>query len=308
MPTKIEKDAVSGVGSTRDAVSGATKDAVTGVGTTGHEWDGIEELNNPLPKWWLYVFYATIVWSIGYWVLYPAWPTGSGYTAGLLGYDQRQVLAGDVAAAREAQAGLRARIQEASLDEIEGDADLLNFAITGGRFAFAENCAGCHGAGGAGAEGYPALADDDWLWGGTVDDIALTIAHGIRSGTDEARFSQMPRFGADGILDRAQISAVADHVLSLSAPSAATGGDAPGAAIYAENCAACHGDAGEGSREMGAPRFDDLIWLYGGDKAAVVESISNARFGVMPAWAQRLDPVTIKQLSVYVHTLGGGER
>lgn len=292
MPTKIEKDAVSG------------------VDTTGHEWDGIRELNNPLPKWWLYAFYATIVWSIGYWVLYPAWPTGGGYTEGLLGYDQRAVLAGEVAAAREAQAGFRARIQDASLDEIEADPDLLNFAITGGRFAFAENCAGCHGAGGAGAPGYPVLADDDWLWGGTVDDIALTIAHGIRADNDETRFSQMPRFGADGILERARIADVADYVLSLSAAPDAAPADPvpPGAAIYAENCAACHGDAGEGSRDMGAPRLDDRIWLYGGDKAAVIESIANARFGVMPAWAQRLDPVTIKQLSVYVHTLGGGER
>jgi cytochrome c oxidase cbb3-type subunit 3 len=290
MPTKIEKD------------------AVTGTDTTGHEWDGIKELNTPLPKWWLYVFYATIVWSVGYWVLYPAWPSASGHTAGILAYNSREEVAKDMAAARAAQGGTRTKLAAASFDEIQGDPDLLNFAIAGGRSAFAENCAACHGAGGAGRKGYPALGDDDWLWGGKADEIAFSIQHGIRSTSDETRLSEMPRFGADGILTKAQINDVVEHVMSLGGRGADAAAAGRGAPLFADNCAACHGEKGEGNRELGAPRLDDAIWLYGGDKASLVETVTNARAGVMPTWATRLDPVTIKQLAVYVHTLGGGEK
>jgi len=288
MPTKIEKDAVSG------------------VETTGHEWDGIKELNNPLPRWWIYTFYATIAFSLLWVVLYPAIPTLSGHSPGTLGYTQRTAVEARLAAARAAQAPMLNRIAAASLEQIRSDPALAAFAQAGGRIAFAENCAGCHQAGGAGARGFPNLADDDWLWGGSLDAIQQTIAHGIRNADERSRNSAMPRFGVDGILTAAQIADVADHVLSLSG-AAAGAGAARGASLYAENCAACHGEAGEGNREQGAPRLGDRIWLNGGDKPAIVRMIANPAMGVMPAWSARLDAATVKMLAVYVHALGGGE-
>lgn len=288
MPTKIEKDIVSG------------------TDTTGHEWDGIKELDSPLPKWWIYVFYATIAWSLVYYVLYPAWPGISGYTKGVFGYSQRVEIQERMTAAAARQAPFVNRIRAASLDEIRKTPDLLNFSIAGGRAVFAENCAGCHGAGGAGLKGYPNLADDNWLWGGTLEAIHQTIAYGIRSGHDQARNSEMPRFGADGLLTPAQIDQLTQFVLSLSGK--ATGPDAAaGAPLFAENCVACHGEKGEGNAEFGAPRLNGNIWLYGGDAASVRQSIHGSRRGVMPAWAGRLDEATVKMLAIYVHALGGGQ-
>jgi cytochrome c oxidase cbb3-type subunit 3 len=283
MPTKIEKD------------------SVTGTETTGHEWDGIKELNTPLPKWWLHVWYATIIWSAIYFVLYPTIPG----IKGLMGYSQREEVVERIAEARARQGENRERIAAAPLEEIKADADLLNFAMTGGRAAFADNCAPCHAAGGAGRPGYPILADDNWLWGGSLEEIHQTLLHGIRAGNDETRESDMPAFGADELLEKEQIDQVADYVLALSQQTASA--DTPGAEIYAENCASCHGEAGEGGREYGAPRLANQIWLYGGEKEDVVSQITRPRHGVMPAWADRLDDTTIKMLTVYVHALGGGE-
>lgn len=285
------------------------KDPVSVTETTGHEWDGIRELDNPAPKWLMYLFYATIVWAIGYWVLYPAWPNlmGDGYTKGVLGYSQRTDIAGRLTAHRADQAGLRGAIAQASLEEIRANPDLLSFALAGGRVAFGDNCAACHGAGGAGNPGFPALVDDEWLWGGSLADIQHTILHGIRNADPDSRYSEMPKFGADGILKRGEIADVAEFVLSLSGRATDPLSATRGQPIYEAQCAACHGAAGEGMREMGAPRLNDRIWLYGGSKEKIVESITNARFGVMPAWSGRLDEATIKQLTVYVHALGGGE-
>ncbi|HYE01586.1 MAG TPA: cytochrome-c oxidase, cbb3-type subunit III [Alphaproteobacteria bacterium] len=283
------------------------KDDVTGRATTGHEWDGIKELNTPLPKWWLYSFYATIVFSAAYMVAYPAIPWLDGHTEGTLGYTARGAVVEDLAAARAGQGALRERIAAASLEEIRRDPDLFAFAVTGGKVAFAENCAGCHQAGGAGATGYPTLADDDWLWGGSLDQVHATIQHGIRNADAESRQSMMPRFGTDGILTPKQIGAVADYVLSLSGAAARPGAGAEGAALFAENCAACHGEKAQGNAEMGAPNLADAVWLYGGDRASVVKSITAARAGSMPAWNERLDPVTVKMLTEYVHSLGGGK-
>ena len=283
MPTKIEKD------------------SITGTETTGHEWDGIKELNTPLPKWWLYVFYATIIWSAIYYVLYPTIPG----IKGLMGFSQREEIVERIAEARERQGENRERIAAASLEEIRTDADLLNFALTGGRAAFADNCAPCHAAGGAGRTGFPILADDDWIWGGSLEDIYLTLLHGIRAGNDETRFGEMPAFGADELLEKDQIDQVAHYVLALSQGAASA--DTPGAEVYAENCAACHGEAGEGGRDFGAPKLANQIWLYGGEKEQVVQQIVQPRLGVMPGWTDRLDETTIKMLTVYVHALGGGE-
>jgi cytochrome c oxidase cbb3-type subunit 3 len=285
-------------------------DAVTGVETTGHVWDGdLKELNKPLPRWWLYVLYATIIWSIGYWVLYPAWPLVDSYTQGALGYSQRNEVTKDVAAAKESQNRFVEAIAAREPADIAKDADLMEFVLRGGAAQFANNCAPCHGRGAQGFKGYPNLNDDDWLWGGTVADIETTIRHGIRSGHPESRESAMPRFGLDQVLTNAQIADTAEFVLSLSGASSDAAAADRGKVIFAEQCAACHGEDGKGIAEMGAPNLTDGIWLYGGKKADVEETIRTGRtgVGVMPAWEGKLDPVTIKMLAIYVHALGGGK-
>lgn len=292
------------------------KDALSGVETTGHEWDGLKELNNPLPKWWLYTFYVCIAWSLVYFVLYPAWPLGSTYTKGILGYSQREELTKSIADARAAQAKFLDRIAATPVEEIQKDKDLLSFAMAGGRTMFNENCAACHGAGGQGAKGFPTLADDIWLWGGHTEAIYQTIRGGVRQAdidvTRGAPGIGMTAFGRDGILDRDQIDAVAEYVLSLTNRATNPAKVATGKTVFEENCVVCHGDQGQGSvkaeiPDMGAPPLNTANWLYGGDKATLVQSITNGRAGEMPAWSKRLDEVTMKQLAVYVHNLGGGQ-
>lgn len=284
-------------------------DAVTGVKTTGHEWDGIRELNNPLPRWWLWTLYATIIWSIGYWIVYPAWPLVSSYTRGTFGWHSREAIVSDLSELTAQRGPMMTRLAAASLQEIEVDPTLTGFARAMGKTAFADNCAPCHGAGGGGAKGYPNLNDDEWLWGGKLDDIALTVRHGIRASDPNSRQGSMPAFGRDGILPRADIGEVADYVRALGGfvdnPKADT---TRGAKIFAENCAVCHGENGAGNRELGAPSLVDAIWLYGSDRQTIMDGIWNGRGAVMPAWSGRLDETTIKALSVYVHTLGGGEK
>jgi len=289
MPTKIEKD------------------SLTGKTTTGHEWDGIKELNTPLPKWWLYILYATIAWSAVWALLYPSFPGLSGHFRGLTGWTQRQAIVEQMAAARAAQAPFLDRIRAASLEEVRHNPELLAYAIAGGRVAFADNCAGCHGSGGQGAVGgFPSLVDDDWIWGGTLEDIHFTIVHGIRNTqSEEARMSQMPAYG--GVLSRAQINDVAEFVLSLSGRETDAAAAKRGEQVYAENCVSCHGERGEGVRAVGGPALNDAIWLYGSTKAQIAAQIANPRMGVMPAWGGRLDEATIKMLAVYVHSFGGGE-
>jgi cytochrome c oxidase cbb3-type subunit III len=282
-------------------------DQVTGVETTGHEWDGVRELNKPLPRWWVWTFYATIVWAIGYWIAYPAWPTLAGYSKGVLGYSQREVVANDLNAAKAAQAQYRDKLEATPLDKVKADPDLLRFAIAGGAAAFQANCAPCHGRGAQGFAGYPNLNDDDWLWGGSIDDVHKTISWGIRSEHKETRSSQMPRYGIDKLLDDRQINDAAEYVLSLSGRASDQAAVARGKTIFAEQCAACHGADAKGKQEQGAPNLTDAIWLYGDSRQAILESIRTGRGGVMPAWAGRLDPVTLKALAVYVHSLGGGK-
>jgi cytochrome c oxidase cbb3-type subunit 3 len=283
-------------------------DDVTGVETTGHEWDGIEELNNPLPAWWRLILWASIIWAVGYWIFYPAWPLVDDYSRGVFGYSSRAQVAEDIAVAEAAQAGHLAKLSEASLEDIRTDPELLEFALAGGRSAFNVNCSQCHGGGAQGFAGYPNLNDDEWLWGGTLDEIHFTISHGARNEDDEdARVSDMPAFLSDEILDAGQIADVAEHVLALSGRGTNDADAAArGAEIFAEECAACHGDNAEGMTELGAPALDNDIWLYGGDKATLITTISKSRGGVMPAWGRILDPVTVKKLAVYVHSLGGG--
>jgi cytochrome c oxidase cbb3-type subunit III len=277
------------------------------VHTTGHEWDGIEEWNNPLPKWWLYVFYACIIWAIGYWIVYPAWPTVSSYSKGFLGYSQRGQVTKDVAASKADKAVFRDKIAESDLEAIKADAELFNFALAGGQAAFGDNCAPCHGRGAQGGFGYPNLRDDAWLWGGSLDAIHQTIRHGIRAEDDNTRMSMMPAFGKLGMLNREQVSDVAEYVLSLSGNEDDAEAAARGKEIFATNCVACHGPEGTGNQALGAPNLADELWLYGGDKETIVETITNSRAGMMPAWEERLDPATIKELAIYVHSLGGGQ-
>ncbi len=283
-------------------------DEVSGVETTGHEWDGIKELNNPLPRWWLWTFYATIVWAIGYMIVYPAIPLATEATKGIWNYSSRAAVNEELAKAKFERADILDKIVNSSVDNIRTDPTLFQFATAGGASAFKVYCSQCHGSGAAGGPGYPNLNDDAWIWGGTVEAIETTLQHGIRyAGDDETRVSDMPAFGADGILSRAEIADVAEHVLKLSGQEYDAAAEARGATVYAENCAACHGENGEGNQDLGAPRLSDQIWLYGGTRAEIIAQINRPKQGVMPAWGQRLDPATLKQLAVYVHSLGGGQ-
>jgi cytochrome c oxidase cbb3-type subunit III len=284
-------------------------DDATGVETVGHEWDGIEELNNPLPRWWLLTFYACIVFAIGYVVVYPAIPMLNKGTEGLWGWTSRGQLAHDTKADADKRGPLMAALAATPIEQLPANPDLMHKAVAGGKAAFRVNCVPCHGSGGGGGLGYPNLGDDDWLWGGNLKEIEQTITHGIRQPDDpQTRQAQnMPSFGHDGILTPAQVSDVATYVRSLSGldkPGAASG---RGQVIFAANCVACHGPEGKGNRQFGAPNLTDAIWLYGGSHEAVVGSITNAHAGVMPAWGQKLDPATIRMLAAYVHSLGGGE-
>ena len=282
-------------------------DEVSGIETTGHVWDGdLRELNKPLPKWWLYVFYVSIIWSIGYWIVYPAWPTLNGYTKGIWGYSQRQTVTDEFAAAKARQTKFVEGIKATPLADIQKKPDLFAFARAGGAAAFGDNCAPCHGRGAAGTVGYPNLNDDDWIWGGRLADIEKTLLHGIRSTHASTRISDMPKFGVDKLLKDSEISDVAEYVLSLSRRSTDAAAVPRGEKVFAQQCASCHGKDGKGMQQQGGPNLTDGIWLYGGRRADIVESIRTGRGGVMPHWEGRLDPVTIKMLTVYVHSLGGG--
>jgi cytochrome c oxidase cbb3-type subunit 3 len=280
------------------------------VDTTGHQWDGIEEFNNPLPRWWVWVFYVTIVWGVGYTVAYPAWPLIKEATPGLLGASTRADVAAEIASFDAANADIKAKLAAADLNAIGADPELAAFAERAGAAVFRTNCSTCHGSGAAGFEGkgYPNLLDDDWLWGGTMEDIHLTVTHGIRNTTDgDARYSEMPKFGVDGILDETQIGQVVEHVLALSGQDHDAALAAEGAVVFADNCAACHMEDGSGDRAQGAPKLSDAIWLYGGSREAIAKTVTYARYGVMPDWNERLSEDEIRAVAFYVHGRGGGE-
>ena len=282
-------------------------DHVTGTETTGHEWDGITELNTPLPRWWLGIFYLCILWAVGYWILMPAWPGISGYTHGLLNRSQRDDVTAEVNALKAARQVKEGELTRASLSQIQGNPDLLQFAMAAGRTTFGDNCAACHGSGGQGAHGYPNLNDDAWLWGGTLADIQHTITVGVRSTDPNTRQSQMPAFGRDGILKPGQIDDLTAYVVHLSGRSADAAAVGRAGKLFADNCAMCHGPGAKGNRELGAPNLTDNDWLYGPTPEDIHDQIWNGHGGVMPTWAGRLSPEEIKALAVYVHSLGGGE-
>ena len=280
-------------------------DEPTGTEFVGHEWDGIEELDTPMPRWWVYTFYLTIIWAIGFVIAYPAIPMMKQATQGMLGWSSRGQLAEEMAAADEARMPVRNALAGISLEQLTADPDLMQKAVAGGAAAFKVNCVQCHGSGAAGNQvlGYPNLNDDDWLWGGDLAAIQTTLVHGIRqSGDNATRFSLMPTF--DGAFTPAQTSALVDHVLSLSGKA---GANPAGAQTYDQNCALCHGPTGEGDRSVGAPRLNDAIWLRGSSREQITAQILNPKMGMMPKWEGRLDPITITMLAAYVHSLGGGE-
>ncbi len=280
-------------------------DEATGIETVGHEWDGIEELDNPMPRWWLWSFYASIVFAIAYCIAYPAWPLIKRGTEGTLGWSSRGQLAQEMDAEQARRKPLLDALAATPIERLSDNPELMRAAIEGGRAAFKVNCVQCHGAGAAGSKGYPNLNDDDWLWGGDLKTIEATLIHGIRQpGDKQTRFSQMPAFGKDGILTEPQIAQVTQHVLSLSGKAKP---NAAGAKLFADNCASCHGEDGRGLRQFGAPDLADAIWLFKGTPEAIAAQITNPSHGVMPAWGHRLDPATIKMLAAYVHSLGGGE-
>jgi cytochrome c oxidase cbb3-type subunit 3 len=280
-------------------------DELSGVETTGHEWDGLKELNNPLPRWWVWVWVVSIIWSLWYFVVYPSWPVPGGATKGTSGYTQYKELEEGQAEIAVRQAEYLEKFEKASFEQIMNDPSLYAFAMAGGNAAFKDNCATCHGTGGSGAKGYPNLNDDDWLWGGTIEDIYQTLQYGIRSGHDEARISEMPAFGRDGLLEADQVNDVVDYVVGLS--EGTSNQSHAGYAVFQENCAVCHGENAKGMRELGAPNLTDSIWLYGGEREDVYETVMNSRAGLMPTWKERLSDNTIRQISLYVHELGGGE-
>lgn len=280
------------------------------VETTGHSWDGIEELNNPLPRWWVWVFYLTILWGIWYTIAYPAWPMLTQATQGYLGSDMREDVAAEIKRFDDANADIKAKLVAAPLTSIATDDSLKQFAVSAGASVFKNNCAQCHGSGAAGVQGkgYPNLTDNDWLWGGDIEAIHTTVSHGIRNTTDaDARYSEMPKFGVDGLLDKTQIGQVVEYVLQLSGQEHDAALATAGQTVFTDNCAACHTETGAGDRTQGAPALNDAIWLYGGDRATITATVTGARYGVMPSWTGRLSEDEIRAVATYVHSLGGGE-
>jgi cytochrome c oxidase cbb3-type subunit 3 len=287
-------------------------DEISGVETTGHEWDGISELNTPIPRWWLWTFIVSCIWGFGYMIVMPSvpYPTSEGwdYTKGTIGYSQRDVVSKEVAANEAALKVYRDQIAEKSFEEVLADPELSQVALAGGKSAFGDNCAPCYGSGGQGFTGFPNLGDDDWIWGGTLEEIVITVEHGIRWEEDyDTRLGDMPAFVTDEMISEAEAADVTEFVLSISGQPHDTTGAARGAPVFEDQCSACHGEAGTGEPLMGAPDLTDAIWLYGSARETVLETISKGQAGVMPAWTSRLSPGEIKEVAIYVHALGGGE-
>lgn len=282
-------------------------DEVTGTETTGHEWDGIKELNTPLPRWWLWTFYICIVWAFGYMIFYPAIPLVNSFTPGILGYSSRGAVANEIELAKEGQIVFLEQIAATDVATIIADEDLSRFARAGGSAAFKLNCSQCHGSGAQGSVGFPNLNDDEWLWGGTPEEIYATISHGIRYEPDfDTRFSEMSAFGADEILTSEEIQSVSKYATFLGGFEGGETSTA-GEELFLDNCSGCHGESGEGDIFQGAPALNNAISLYAGSLETITAQVIAPQHGVMPAWGTKLGDVTVKQLAVYVHSLGGGQ-
>jgi cytochrome c oxidase cbb3-type subunit 3 len=283
-------------------------DQLSGVDTTGHEWDGIKELNNPLPRWWLWTLYLTIIWSIGYVIVYPAIPGLSGATKGLWGWSSRADVRNEMAAVVQGQQALTDKIAAMDINAIMADPEARAFAVSAGGSLFKVNCVQCHGSGAQGGPGYPNLNDDSWLWGGKPEQVVQTISGGVRDTTSpETRDSMMPSFGKDGILEPAKINEVANHVRQLANLEHDAAAATAGATVFAENCASCHGEKGEGNQDLGAPQLNDAVWFYGEGTEQIAAQVTAPRHGMMPNWKAKLGEAKVKQLAAYVLSLGGGQ-
>lgn len=279
------------------------RDPLTGHETTGHEWDGITELNTRVPRSiWFFVF-VTHLWALILWFLLPTWPLITTYTKGILGIDQRDEVQESIVVANAARADWTDRVDALPVADILGDGELMARVTNTAHQLFGDNCAGCHGTAATGGPGFPSLADDDWLWGGDPDTMMETLRVGVNAGHPDTRVSQMLAFGRDGILGREEIRTVVDYVRSLSGAAIPADRAAAGAEIYAANCASCHGEDGRGSTELGAPNLTDDIWIYGGDAASLFTTVHDGRQGWMPTWEGRLTETERKILTVYLQDI-----
>lgn len=282
------------------------RDPHTGHMTTGHDWNGIKELNTPVPKAVLYFLAATVIYSLVYWVLMPAWPLGVTYTKGLLGIDQRTTVEARLSQAAQERSSWSDALAGQDFGQIAEDDTLMAIVRHSGSTLFGDNCAVCHGERGEGGPGYPALTGGSWLWGGEADDIWETLRVGVNAEHPETRIAEMMAFGRDGILDRQSVLDTVSYVQSLSGDTDGLDPDAVtrGEEAFAMNCSACHGESGQGDTTMGAPDLTDDFWIYGGDRNAIYQSIFHGRQGHMPQWETRLSPVERKILTLYVRDLG----
>jgi cytochrome c oxidase cbb3-type subunit 3 len=288
------------------------RDPHTGYLTTGHDWNGITELNTPVPRAVYFFLILSCVFSVGYWVLMPAWPIGATYTKGLLGLDQRDSVRSDLKEAALERAAWSKQIETQSFADIQANAPLMTIVRRTGRVLFGENCAACHGIDAKGGPGFPNLTSGSWLWGGDPQAIAETIRVGINSTHPSTRTSQMLAFGRDQLLPAADISKVAAYVRTLSNPMAAqdtkSGDVEAGKAIFAANCVSCHGDDGKGKTDVGGPDLTSGHWIYGGDLQSIATTIWGGRQGRMPSWEERLSPLDRKLLTLYVVDQGRNAR
>ena len=284
------------------------RDPVTGRETTGHEWNGIKELDTPIPRGVLMFLIVTHVWAIFWWFMVPAWPLGVTYTKGLLGIDQQTTVEARVIDGQQQRSGWTTRLENEPYDTILADEALMRTVRDTGRQLFGDNCAACHGRDGRGRANYPDLTDDDWLWGGGPELIEQTMRVGINTAHPESRVSQMPAFGRDEMLDREQVRSVAAYVYSLTHPDYSTPENLDrinaGREVFVTTCAACHGENAQGDQEIGAPNLSDPYWVYGGDLDTIIASVHGGRQGHMPTWDERLTTAEIRTLAVYVHDLG----
>lgn len=278
------------------------RDDHTGHLTTGHEWNGIKELNTRVPRIVWVCLLGTFLYSVVYWLLMPAWPLGDHATRGILDYREQDVVAEQIDHANRMfgswkQDLLKKDIQSPNLDPI-----LLEKVLVAGKSLFGDNCSACHGIDGNGNLGFPSLADGSWLWSGEVVGIEETIRYGINSPHDDTQVSQMPAFGHDGLLSRNEVIELVGYLQSVSKGTSASSISAAGGLLFADNCAACHGDDAKGVG-IGAPNLTDNFWIYGSSRQQLFETIWNGRQGHMPAWEGRLNDEQIRILAIFVSNL-----
>lgn len=287
------------------------RDPVSGERLTGHDWNGIKELDTPVPRGVLLFLIITHLIAFVLWILTPAWPIGRTFTPGVLGIDQRKAVEEQLVTSITDKASWTRKIESSDFPTIQADEQMMSIVRSTGHQLFGDNCAACHGIDGKGRANYPNLTDDDWLWGGDAQRIAETISVGVNSANAGSRLAEMPRFGLDQMLPREDIEKAANYIFSLSNPEFSQPGNietiTAGRDVFLKNCVTCHGEDARGKKDVGAPNLTDKRWLYGGDLETIITTIHGGRRGHMPTWDQRLTPAEIKILALYVHALGEGD-